>query len=94
MRAKLLRDFHREILFKASLYVDHRQLLQFGLRLRRQLSLFTPNVRLLRVALRAHRNIFAHGHRHRPCNKTRHTGNQDSPLRRGGRRDTNHEACG
>ena len=48
---KLLCDFHREILLKASLHVDHRKLLQLGFRLRHKFSFFTLDVSLFRVAL-------------------------------------------
>jgi hypothetical protein len=49
--AQLLGDFHRELLIEASVHIDHRQLVQLGVRLTRKLSRFALDVRLLRVAL-------------------------------------------
>jgi hypothetical protein len=45
--AELFRDFHRELLLEASLFVDHRKFVQLVLWLIRKLSLFALDVRLL-----------------------------------------------
>jgi hypothetical protein len=83
---KLLRDFHREFPLEASLHVDPACRC-LGSRLTHKLSRFTVDVRLLRVALRADRHALSDGHRHRSGDKTRHGGDQNSLLRRGGSRD-------
>ena len=89
---QLDRDLVRQIGRQSTALVDRGELAQLAARIRTKLPLLEPEIRLLGVTLRTHRDVLAGGHRQRARCETGDARGHDRAARRAGGRDTEDQA--